>query len=164
MRVAVWLAAGALALGPALLVPAPAFAAPSATECVSDPASAAPAAASAQTASTPAQSEITVYARTQEKTKDRIFLAGDVEVRYNDLRLFADRVELDPKTKDCIATGNVTVQLPNESVTAEEVLSTSKRKWGRWSRRTASSSRRSSITPLRSSASRETSTSSSRPR
>ena len=143
MRVAVWLAAGVLALGP-LLVPAPAFAAPSATERVSDsasaapepaaasaPASASPAAVSAQTASTPAQSEITVYARTQEKTKDRIFLAGDVEVRYNDLRLFADRVELDPKTKDCIATGNVTVQLPNESVTAEEVFVNLETKMGK---------------------------------
>ncbi|HEX2694513.1 MAG TPA: LPS assembly protein LptD [Acidobacteriota bacterium] len=97
MRVQVWLAAGLLALGSALP-------------------------AAAQTASTSVQSEITVYARTQEKTKDRIFLVGEVEIRYKELRLFADRVELDTRTKDCVATGNVTVQLPDESVTAEEVF------------------------------------------
>ena len=71
-----------------------------------------PQAAAPQPQATTTQEEITVYARNQEKTKDRIFLAGDVEVRYKDLRLFADRVEIDPKTKDCVATGNVTIQLP----------------------------------------------------
>ena len=62
-----------------------------------------PAAAQAEPAKGP--EEITVYARTQEKTKDRIFLAGDVEIRYKDLRLFADRVEIDPKTKDAWPRG-----------------------------------------------------------
>jgi lipopolysaccharide assembly outer membrane protein LptD (OstA) len=81
-----------------------------------------PPAAAPQTQATTTQEEITVYARSQEKTKDRIFLVGDVEVRYKDLRLFADRVEIDPKTKDCVATGNVTVQLPGESVSAEKVF------------------------------------------
>lgn len=80
---------------------------------------------------TQAQEEITVYARNQEKTKDRIFLAGDVEVRYKDLRLFADRVEIDPKTKDCVATGNVTVQLPNESLSAEKMFVNLETKQGR---------------------------------
>ena len=75
---------------------------------------AAPGAAVPQTQSTTGQGqeEITVYARSQEKTKDRIFLVGDVEIRYKDLRLFADRVEIDPKTKDCVATGNVTDPAP----------------------------------------------------
>jgi LPS-assembly protein len=68
------------------------------------------------------QEDITVYARTQEKTKDRVFLSGDVEVRYKELRLFADRVEIDTKTKDCVATGKVTIQLTGESVSAEEVF------------------------------------------
>lgn len=66
--------------------------------------------------------DLTVIARTQEKTQDRIFLAGDVEVRYKELRLFADRVEIDTKTKDCVATGKVTIQLTDESVTAEEAF------------------------------------------
>jgi lipopolysaccharide assembly outer membrane protein LptD (OstA) len=117
MRVAVWLAAGLLALGSVLPVAAqtpPAEPAPAQT------APAAPAPVPAQTA--PSPDEITVYARSQEKTKDRITLIGDVEIRYKEFRLFADRVELDTKTKDCIATGNVTVQLPDESVTAEEVF------------------------------------------
>ncbi len=82
-----------------------------------------PARAQARTAAAapPSQEEITILARTQEKTKDRIFLAGEVEIRYKDLRLFADRIELDPETKDCVARGNVTIQLPQESVSAEEV-------------------------------------------
>jgi lipopolysaccharide assembly outer membrane protein LptD (OstA) len=84
-----------------------------------------------QTQAAPAQEEITVYARSQEKTKDRIFLAGDVEVRYKDLRLFADRVEIDPKTKDCVATGNVTIQLPGESVNAEKIFVNLETKLGR---------------------------------
>ena len=89
------------------------------------PAAEAPQAAAAPQAGTPAQeaeAELTVFARTQEKTKDRIFLIGNVEIRYKELRLFADRVEIDPKTKDCVATGKVTIQLPDESVTAEEVF------------------------------------------
>ena len=53
-------------------------------------------AAAPQTQPATGQEEITVYARSQEKTKDRIFLIGDVEVRYKDLRLFADRVEIKP--------------------------------------------------------------------
>jgi LPS-assembly protein len=80
--------------------------------------------AGAQTTATPApsQEEITILARIQEKTKDKIYLREDVEIRYKDLRLFADQVELDPKTKDCLATGNVTIQLPDESVSAEQVF------------------------------------------
>jgi lipopolysaccharide assembly outer membrane protein LptD (OstA) len=84
-----------------------------------------------QTQAVPAQEEITVYARSQEKTKDRIFLVGDVEVRYKDLRLFADRVEIDPKTKDCVATGNVTIQLPGESMNAEKIFVNLETKLGR---------------------------------
>ena len=88
-------------------------------------------AASPQTQAATDQEEITVYARSQEKTKDRIFLVGDVEVRYKDLRLFAERVEIDPKTKDCVASGNVTVQLPGESVSAERIFVNLETKQGR---------------------------------
>ena len=116
MRVSVWLAAGLLALGSALPTAAPASAA-SVTQI--------------QTQAATVQEEITVFAHSQEKTKDRIFLAGDVEVRYKDLRLFADRVEIDPKTKDCVATGNVTIQLPNESMNAEKIFVNLETKLGR---------------------------------
>jgi LPS-assembly protein len=78
--------------------------------------------AAAQTGDPPAKDEIIIVARTQEKTAERIFLSGDVEIRYKDLRLFADRAELDPVTKDCLAEGNVTIQLPEESVSAERIV------------------------------------------
>jgi lipopolysaccharide assembly outer membrane protein LptD (OstA) len=90
-----------------------------------------PQAAAPQPQAEASPDEIIVYARNQEKTKDRIFLAGDVEVRYKDLRLFADRVEIDPKTKDCVATGNVTIQLPGESVNAEKIFVNLETKQGR---------------------------------
>jgi len=78
--------------------------------------------AAAQTGDSPAKDEITIVARVQEKTADRIFLSGDVEIRYKNLSLFADRAEIDPATKDCRAEGNVTIQLPEESVSAERIV------------------------------------------
>ncbi|MHB8093444.1 MAG: LPS-assembly protein LptD [Candidatus Aminicenantales bacterium] len=78
--------------------------------------------AAAQTGNPPAKDEMIIVARTQEKTADRIFLSGDVEVRYKDLVLFADRIEIDPVTKDCLAEGNATIQLPEESVSAERIV------------------------------------------
>jgi lipopolysaccharide assembly outer membrane protein LptD (OstA) len=53
----------------------------------------------ARTSSGGADSPITVLAQTWDKTKDRIFAQGDVEVRYQDLKLFADQVEVNTETK-----------------------------------------------------------------
>lgn len=123
MRAPCGAAAGFLALGFTISAsPVAAQTPPAQTPPAQTVPAPAPAPGSAADQSAPAEPEFTVYARTQEKTKDRIFLSGDVEVRYKDLRLFADRVEIDLKTKDCVATGNVTIQLPSESVTAEEVF------------------------------------------
>lgn len=66
--------------------------------------------------------EVRIVARTQEHTRDRIFAAGDVEVHYRDLRLFADRVEYNTATKDVLAEGNVVVQSAGEVIRAERVL------------------------------------------
>ncbi len=73
----------------------------------------------AQTGAPPA---VRILARTQERTANRIFASGDVEVRYGEILLFADRVEYDPETKDCRAEGNVVVQSGREVLRGERLL------------------------------------------
>lgn len=69
-----------------------------------------------------AESEVRILARRQEQTKDRVFASGDVEVRYREFRLFADRVEYNIATKDVLAEGNVVVQSEGEVIRAERAL------------------------------------------
>jgi len=65
--------------------------------------------------------DITVYADTQEKLEARVFANGAVELRYKSIRLFADKIDLDTNTKDVLAIGHVTIQLPNETITASQM-------------------------------------------
>jgi len=65
--------------------------------------------------------DVTIYADAQEKIEARIFATGAVELRYKDIRLFADKIDLDSNTKDVLAVGHVTIQLPNETITAEKM-------------------------------------------
>ena len=86
--------------------------------CSQPPAAAArPAPAEPRTAS-----EVRITARSQERVKDRVFAAGDVEIRSGDIVLFADRVEYDLETKDLFAEGNVVAQSNGEVVRAERVF------------------------------------------
>jgi LPS-assembly protein len=66
--------------------------------------------------------EVKILARTQERTKDKVFASGDVEIHYGALLLFADRVEYDVGTKDVLAEGNVVAQSGGEVIRAERVL------------------------------------------
>jgi LPS-assembly protein len=66
--------------------------------------------------------EVRILARTQERTKDKVFASGDVEIHYGALLLFADRVEYDVGTKDVLAEGNVVAQSGGEVIRAERVL------------------------------------------
>jgi lipopolysaccharide assembly outer membrane protein LptD (OstA) len=66
--------------------------------------------------------DLTVYARTQEKTEDRIFAFEDVEVHYKDLIVFADKAQVDVKTKDVFAEGHVSIRLPSEVIDCEQIL------------------------------------------
>jgi len=66
--------------------------------------------------------DLTVYARTQEKTEDRIFAFEEVEIHYKDLIVFADRAQVDVKTKDVFAEGHVSIQLPSEVIDCEQIL------------------------------------------
>jgi lipopolysaccharide assembly outer membrane protein LptD (OstA) len=68
------------------------------------------------------ESPLTVLARSWEKTENRIFAVGNVEVRYKDLKVFADQAEVNTETKDIFASGNVVIQLPDEVVSAEKIF------------------------------------------
>jgi LPS-assembly protein len=79
-------------------------------------------AARTRTESEGPEAPVTVLARNWEKTKDRIFAQGDVEVHYKDLKLFADQVDVNTETKDVIATGNVVIQSPDQVITADKAF------------------------------------------
>jgi len=70
----------------------------------------------------PSQPEIRIIARNKEMTKDRLIATGDVEIQYGEFRLFADRVEFDPATKDVVAEGNVVIQARDEVTRAERAF------------------------------------------
>lgn len=64
---------------------------------------------------------IRLLARYQEK-KGEVFLAwGEVELHFRDLTLLADRLEVNASSYEVVAEGNVTLQLPTETVTCERL-------------------------------------------
>jgi len=70
------------------------------------------------------KTDLIIRAQTRWYEKDRIIATGNVEIEYGDLKLFADRVELDTKTKDVFAMGidrNVILQLPDEVIIFKSV-------------------------------------------
>ncbi len=69
-----------------------------------------------------AEGEVRIIARYHEKTKDRVFAAGGVEVHYRTITLMADRIEFDPDTKDISAEGNVVIQRGDEVMQAERIF------------------------------------------
>ncbi len=86
------------------------------------PSQAAPAPQAVAAQAETGQGQLSVLARTHGKTKEgRVFAFGEVEIRYKDARLFADRVEIDPETKDFTAEGNIAIHLPSEVISAERV-------------------------------------------
>jgi LPS-assembly protein len=64
---------------------------------------------------------ITIIANYKEKIKEMVFAKGSVEIHYRDVKLYADRAELNTETKEVHAEGNVLVQMPEEVVSAEEI-------------------------------------------
>ena len=65
--------------------------------------------------------EIMVIAHYKEKIKERLLATGNVEVHYKNIKLLADRVELNTETRDVYAEGNVVIQMPNEVMSAEKI-------------------------------------------
>ena len=64
---------------------------------------------------------VLIIANYKEKLKEIILATGNVEIHYKDIILFADWAELNTATKDVHARGDVTIHLPDEFMTAEEI-------------------------------------------
>ena len=67
------------------------------------------------------QSQIRVIAQYKERVNEKITASGNVEIHYKDIKLFADWVELDTETKNIIARGNVSIHLPGEVISVEQL-------------------------------------------
>ena len=67
------------------------------------------------------EGELRIVANYKDQTQERIYATGNVEIYYKNLKLFADKIELDLETKDVYAEGNVVIQLPNEAVSADSI-------------------------------------------
>lgn len=74
------------------------------------------------TATKEAPAEVTVLARTYEYKGNRVFASGNVEVRYKDVKLLADEIEVNTETKDVFARGNVVIVLPDEVVSGDSIF------------------------------------------
>jgi len=80
-----------------------------------------------QTADEPSSEEASfrVIANYKEQVGNRIIATGNVEVHYKELnkelKLFADRVELDTETKDVFAEGHVVLQTPGDVISVESI-------------------------------------------
>ncbi|MDH5384917.1 MAG: putative LPS assembly protein LptD, partial [Candidatus Aminicenantes bacterium] len=64
---------------------------------------------------------VKIIARYYDKTEERVFAKGDVEVHYKNISLLADWIEYIIETKDVHAWGNVTIRMPDEVVSCDEV-------------------------------------------
>lgn len=65
--------------------------------------------------------DLIVKANYWEQIKNRIVARGNVEVRYKQIVLFADGIEIDTETKEVFAEGSVVIQLPNEVMECESI-------------------------------------------
>ncbi|MGB2843702.1 MAG: LPS-assembly protein LptD, partial [Candidatus Aminicenantaceae bacterium] len=64
---------------------------------------------------------LTIIAHYKEKIKEIIIAKGDIEIHYKDIILYADNAEINTKTRDVHAEGNVVMQLPEEVLSGKEV-------------------------------------------
>lgn len=64
--------------------------------------------------------EFTIKAQFWEKKANRISATGNVEIRFKDMTLSADAVEVDTDTKDVHAWGNIALRSPEENISCEE--------------------------------------------
>jgi len=66
--------------------------------------------------------DLRIIAHHQEKIKETIRASGNVEVRYKNITLLADWIELNQESKDVYAAGNVVIQMPGEVVSCEKLF------------------------------------------
>jgi LPS-assembly protein len=79
-------------------------------------------AAAAPSGGTIAPTEVRIVAARQERSGDRVYAAGEVEIHCGEFLLFADRIEYDLGTKDLLAEGDVVVQSGGDVLRAERIV------------------------------------------
>jgi LPS-assembly protein len=57
-----------------------------------------------------------LIARSKERVGNKFYAVGNVEVRYKNLIVFADKAEVDTETKDVFAEGHVSIHMPPREV------------------------------------------------
>jgi LPS-assembly protein len=67
-------------------------------------------------------SEFRIVARNKDLKGDRIYASGAVEIHYRQVMLFAESVEIDLRSKDVVAEGNVVIQARDEITRGERVF------------------------------------------
>jgi len=65
--------------------------------------------------------DVKIIANYWERIKDRIIATGNVEIHYKNIIVLADWVDLNTETKDIYAEGNVSLKLPEEELSCEEM-------------------------------------------
>ena len=70
---------------------------------------------------TSSEDEIVVVAGYKEKIKEMIIAMTNVEVHYNKISVFGDKVQVNLETKDVRAEGNVTIRMENEIIRVDEI-------------------------------------------
>ena len=65
--------------------------------------------------------DLTIQAWSLEKAEDRVVASGEVELSYKEIKLYCDHIEANTKTKDVLATGHVTLQFPEETISLEKI-------------------------------------------
>ncbi|MCK4496489.1 MAG: LPS-assembly protein LptD, partial [Candidatus Aminicenantes bacterium] len=65
--------------------------------------------------------DVKIIANYWERIKNRIIATGNVEIHYKNIIVLADWVDLNTETKDIYAEGNVSLKLPEEELSCEEM-------------------------------------------
>lgn len=66
--------------------------------------------------------QLTVISASKERVGTKFFAVGNVEIRYRNLVVFADRAEVDTETKDVFAEGHVAIHMPpNEVISMDSI-------------------------------------------
>jgi lipopolysaccharide assembly outer membrane protein LptD (OstA) len=76
------------------------------------------------------EAEPKIQADNQEITEDKLIASGNVEIAWEEYRIYADYLEFNPKTKEIIAKGRVSMASSETVITGEKLRFNLKKKTG----------------------------------
>jgi lipopolysaccharide assembly outer membrane protein LptD (OstA) len=63
-----------------------------------------------------------IVAQKWERQGNILYFSGDVEVYYQDIIIYADYIEYNEETEEIIASGNVSIHMPNQVINGKQVI------------------------------------------